>query len=222
MTPDLDLWPIGNCQVSTLIDRTGRFVWGCVPRVDGDPVFSALLGGEAPEAGFWSVDLEGCVSTEQQYLRNTPVLVTRHADAAGNAIEVIDFCPRFERLGRMYRPTAFVRIVRPVAGSPRVTVRLRPTCGWGGGCDRRVGGSNHIRYATDAMTLRLTTTAPVGMVLEERAFRVEQPLHFFLGPDESFTGDVSATLDDMLAQTSRDWQEWVCAGSRSRSNGRRW
>ena len=34
----LDLWPIGNCQVSALIDRDGAFVWGCVPRVDGDPI----------------------------------------------------------------------------------------------------------------------------------------------------------------------------------------
>src|SRR3546814_3038625 len=30
MTATLDLWPIGNCQVSALIDRAGRFVWGCV------------------------------------------------------------------------------------------------------------------------------------------------------------------------------------------------
>lgn len=209
MTPDLDLWPIGNCQVSALVDRTGRFVWGCVPRVDGDPVFSALLGGEAPDSGLWAIELEGGTSIEQEYLRNTPILATRLADAAGNAVEVIDFCPRFARLGRTYRPTAFVRMIRPVSGSPRVTVRLRPTCGWGGACDRRLGGSNHIRYTTEAMTLRLTTTAPVGMVIEERAFRVEQPLHFFLGPDESFTADVAATLDEMLAQTTRDWQEWV-------------
>ena len=52
MKPTLDLYPIGNCQVSALIDRAGRFVWGCVPRVDGDPVFSALIGGETPEHGY--------------------------------------------------------------------------------------------------------------------------------------------------------------------------
>ena len=34
----VDLWPIGNCQVSALVDRAGQFVWGCVPRIDGDPV----------------------------------------------------------------------------------------------------------------------------------------------------------------------------------------
>ena len=136
MTATLDLWPIGNCQVSALVDRRGRFVWGCVPRVDGDPAFSSLLddrppGGEGAR-GFWEIVLEDSVETTQFYLRNTPVLVTRHADARGNAIEVTDFCPRFRRSGRTYRPVAYVRIVRPVWGSPRVRLRLRPSRIWGG------------------------------------------------------------------------------------------
>ena len=205
----LDLWPIGNCQVSALVDRAGRFVWGCVPRVDGDPLFSALVGGDDALSGYWAVDLEDCVETRQEYQRNTPILVTRHTDAGGSAIEVIDFCPYFRRMGRSYRPVAFARIVRPIAGSPRIRIRLRPTCGWGGECAIRIGGTNHIRYQMDAMTLRLTTTAPVGMVEEERCFRLEGALHFFLGPDESFAGNIAATIDAMLADTAREWLEWV-------------
>lgn len=50
MTATLDLWPIGNCQVSALVDRARRFVWGCTPRVDGDPAFCSLLD-DAPPAG---------------------------------------------------------------------------------------------------------------------------------------------------------------------------
>jgi GH15 family glucan-1,4-alpha-glucosidase len=207
--PDLDLWPIGNCQVSALIDRAGRFVWGCTPRVDGDPLFSALLGVDSPEAGFWSIELAGCASIEQRYRRNSPVLVTRCTDSAGNAVEITDFCPYFRRAGRSYRPVAFARIVRPVAGSPRIRVKLRPTCGWGGACRQEIGGTNHIRLQTRAMTLRLTSTAPIGMVQEEREFRVEAPLHFFLGPDETFVGDLAATLDDMLDKTIAEWREWV-------------
>ena len=136
MTATLDLWPIGNCQVSALVDRAGRFVWGCVPRVDGDPAFSSLLD-DAPPAGegargFWEIDLEGCGRRS-----GSTICATRRSwsramtDGAGNAIEVIDFCPRFRRNGRMYRPVAFVRIVRPVAGSPRIRVRLRPATNWG-------------------------------------------------------------------------------------------
>ncbi|VVT20134.1 Glucoamylase [Sphingomonas sp. EC-HK361] len=210
---NLDLWPVGNCQVSALIDTAGRFVWGCVPRVDGDPLFSSLVAGHEHESddaqGFWAIDLEDCASIEQQYHRNTAVLVTRHTDNAGNAIEVVDFCPRFRRMGRSYRPTAYARIVKPVAGSPRIRVRLRPTHNWGVKSRGRVGGSNHLRYATATMTMRLTTTAPAGLIDEERWFRIERPLHFFLGPDESFVGDVEAGIEQMRADTIAEWQEWV-------------
>ncbi|WP_419815980.1 glycoside hydrolase family 15 protein [Glacieibacterium sp.] len=213
MTASLDLWPIGNCQVSALVDRAGRFVWGCVPRVDGDPLFSALLSGQAEGAdtgaGLWAIDLEGCVATEQRYVRNTPILVTRHTDEQGNAVEVIDFCPRFQRLGRTYRPVAFARIVRPVAGSPRIRVRLRPTRRWGKADVVTTSGSNHVRYLLDELTLRMTTTGPTGMITSEQAFRVEKPLHFFLGPDESFDRDIATTVEQMLADTTAEWQHWV-------------
>ena len=181
----MDLWPIGNCQVSALVDAGGRFVWGCVPRVDGDPAFSALLAGEEAETGFWAIELDGCTRTTQHYLRNTPILVTRHEDAAGNAVEITDFCPRFMRDGRAYRPTAFVRIVRPVAGSPRIRVVLRVSTDWGRATSITMG-SNHIRYLMSEQTLRLTTNAPIDHLRLEDHFRVEKPLHFFLGPDESF------------------------------------
>jgi GH15 family glucan-1,4-alpha-glucosidase len=215
VTATLDLWPIGNCQASALVDRAGRFVWACVPRVDGDPVFCSLLDDNVPAApgarGFWEIDLEDCAETRQDYIRNTPILVTHHVDAAGNAIEVVDFCPRFFRHGRMYRPVAFCRIVRPTAGSPRIRVRLRPAHDWGGGDPERTRGSNHIRYILSETTLRLSTSAPVGWLESERLFRVERPLHFFLGPDESFVGDIGDTLDTMLEHTAHEWRRWVRA-----------
>lgn len=213
MKPNLDLWPIGNCQVSALIDRAGRFVWACVPKVDGDPLFASLLDGRDPRSddavGLWAIDLEDCASVEQHYLTNTPILVTRMTDANGSAIEITDFCPRFERLGRMYRPVAFARIVRPVAGSPRICVRLRPTRNWGDPAVLTTAGSNHIRYLLDGMQLRLSTNAPVGLLQDERCFRVERPLHFFLGPDESFAGNLATTLEEMLGYTTYHWQNWA-------------
>jgi GH15 family glucan-1,4-alpha-glucosidase len=213
MTATLDLWPIGNCQVSALVDRAGRISWACVPRVDGDPVFCSLLDDQ-PRAGdgargFWEIDLEATANTTQHYIRNTPVLVTRHADDNGNIVEVIDFCPRFGRAGRIYRPVAFVRIVRPVAGSARIRVRLRPARDWGSHDAERTRGSNHVRYVLDDTTLRLTTNASIGWVEDERLFRVERPLYFFLGPDERFEGDLPRTVEDMLEQTIAEWRHWV-------------
>jgi GH15 family glucan-1,4-alpha-glucosidase len=213
VSASLDLWPIGNCQVSALVDRSGRFVWGCVPRVDSDPLFSALLGGadfEKPaENGFWSVDLEDCVSIAQEYRRNTPILISRHTDATGNSIEVVDFCPRLRRLDRTYRPVAFVRMVRPVSGSPRIRVRLRPTHNLGHPDPAQTFGSNHIRFLLGGFNLRLTTDVAVSLIDEERPFRVERPLHLFLGPDETFAGDLGATLNQLLADTTAEWQLWA-------------
>jgi GH15 family glucan-1,4-alpha-glucosidase len=208
----LELAPIGNCTVSALVDGRGRMVWACLPRVDGDPFFSALLGGRDPDddaAGHWSIDLEGAATSTHAYLRNTAILRTVLADGAGGEVEIIDFAPRFRRHGRTYRPTAFVRLVRPLAGAPRIRVRLRPTTTWGALKPERTSGSNHIRFLTDAIPLRLTTNAPVGHLLDERWFRLEEELAFFLGPDEPFGGDVRTGVRTMLDNTAADWRQWV-------------
>jgi GH15 family glucan-1,4-alpha-glucosidase len=213
MPQTLDLFPIGNCAVSALIDRQGRFVWGCAPRVDSDPVFSALLSDIEPETadarGLWDIVVEGAVSIDQAYLRNTPILRTVITDADGASLEILDFAPRYSQFGRSFRPTTFIRILRPLAGVARVTIRLRPTAGWGARRAETTSGSNHIRYLCSDVTLRLTTDAPVSHILEERAFRLEQPLALHLGPDEGFDADIATTCERMLHQTEAYWLNWV-------------
>lgn len=212
MKQTLDLWLIGNCQVSALIDRRASFVWACAPRVDGDPLFSELLGGTGSDArGVWSIEVENCAEICQSYLRNTPILISTFRDEAGNSMEVVDFCPRRQRLDRVYRPTAFARIMRPLSGAPRVKMRLRPTFDYGARQPERTLGSNHIRYVNDMASYRLTTDAPVSLIHEERTFRLERPLHFFLGPDESFASEIGAGLEQLLEDTTSEWQVW-CRG----------
>ena len=207
--PSLDLAPIGNCSISALIDRRGRFVWACAPRIDGDPVFSALMNGEAPDHGFWSVELEDLKQVSQAYIHNTPVLRTVLTAGNGAAVEIIDFAPRHQKHSRTYRPLAFGRIVRPLQGAPRVTIRLRPSADWGA---RRAGvtsGSNHIRYLCTDITLRLTTNCPVSHLLDERTFRLEHDLAFFLGPDEGYDQEVGAGVSATLDRTVAYWKDWV-------------
>ncbi len=210
---DLDLSPIGNCTVSALLDRRGRFVWSCMPRPDGDPVFSALLGNADPDqpatTGHWSIDLDGFVEARQAYLRNSAVLKTVLVGSDGQEVEIVDFAPRFQRSGRVYRPTAFVRVLRPLKGSPRIRVRLRPTANWGQDLPAATSGSNHIRYLLTPVPLRLTTTVPVGHILDERWHRLEGVAILFLGPDEPFGGDLSQVVRGMYDQTLLEWQSWV-------------
>jgi GH15 family glucan-1,4-alpha-glucosidase len=208
----LDLFPIGNCTASALVDRAGRFVWACVPRVDGDPFFCALLGGRDPgdetAQGLWDIQVEDAVEVRQDYIRNTPILRTEIVDAAGGTLEIVDFCPRYRQWGRVYRPLAFVRHVRPLRGSPRIRIRLRPMVNYGEHPASITCGSNHIRYL-GAETLRLTTDAPVSHIVEERVFRLEEPISMFLGPDEGFDSDVSTRCAQMFRETADYWKGWV-------------
>jgi GH15 family glucan-1,4-alpha-glucosidase len=210
MTQTLDLFPVGNCAASALIDRSGRFVWACTPRVDGDPAFCALLSGDkAEDQGFWSVDVEDMASVRQHYVRNTPILVTEITDKSGAVVEITDFAPRYRQFGRVYRPMAFVRKVRPLSGTPRIRVRMRPMVNWGEAPAAITTGSNHLRYVGGEMTLRLTTEAPVSHIRDERLFRLEEPFSMFLGPDEGFDADVAATTERMLSETTHYWRAWV-------------
>lgn len=224
LNKSLDLFPIGNCAVSALIDTAGRFVWGCAPRVDSDPVFSALLDNADPAGpdakGLWEVQVDRSAEVRQGYLRNTPILRTEIADEDGARIEILDFAPRYQQFGRIFRPTAYIRLIRPIIGVARVTLRLRPTAGWGAKVAEHTSGSNHIRYLCSDMTLRLTTDAPVSHILEERTFRLEQPIAMYLGPDEGFDAPVGPPASGCCA-TPRPIGRTGCGASPSRWTGRR-
>ena len=117
---NLELGVIGNCEIAALVDDSARIVWGCLPRLDGDPVFCALLSREGGDAasGVFAVELQHRARSEQRYLRNTAILETLLDDGQGNVLRVIDFCPRFRRRGRFFRPMMIVRIVEAAAGRP--------------------------------------------------------------------------------------------------------
>src|SRR5512145_1785361 len=82
MTQSLDLAVIGNCSWGGLIDGSGRLVWACLPRFDSDPFFPALLADGPDHEGTFTVELVGCVGSEQHYDGHTPILVTTLRDAA--------------------------------------------------------------------------------------------------------------------------------------------
>ena len=202
---------IGNCQVAALIDEQARMVWACLPRPDGDPVFSALLqkeGGES-EQGVFAIDMIDLTRSEQTYLRNSAIIETRLYDAHGGALRIVDFAPRFRSRGRVFRPMMFVRSVEPLAGRPTLRLRLRPTAGFGERCEPGISGSHHIRFAADNLHYRVTTDASLASLLENRPVVLEQPLHFIVGPDETLQESPAALAREFLGATLSYWQEWV-------------
>ncbi len=65
---------------------------------------------------------------------------------------------------------------------------------YGAALAETTNGTNHIRYLVGSQALRLTTDAPIGYILDKRSFRLENDLHFFLGPDEPFSGNLYSEI----------------------------
>ena len=208
----LDLALIGNGTVGALVDANGEINWACFPRFDGDPMFCSLLKertGGRDDIGFCSIELPERTRSEQYYLHNTPILVTRVWDSDGGAIEIQDFAPRFEFHSRTFSPTMLVRCVRRVAGHPRIRIRCRPAHDYGRALAGITYGSNHVRYVGNDMVLRLTTDAPITAVLEENAFFLNEAVTLVIGPDETLQETVSEVGQHFLSETTAYWREWV-------------
>ncbi|WP_458758466.1 glycoside hydrolase family 15 protein [Afipia sp. TerB] len=204
----LDLAVIGNCRTAALVDPTARLVWWCFPRFDADPVFSRLLAGDE-EKGFSDVVLDGMTHYESDYERNTAMVSTVLSDGRGNAVRITDFAPRFRQYGRMFRPPQLFRIIEPVAGLPRITIRVRPTHSYGKPATRYSVGSNHIRYYEDQSVIRVTTDAPLALIENETPFVLTRKVHMVFGSDEAFPGDLAATAHAFAEQTRHYWSDWV-------------
>ena len=217
----LDLALIGNGTVGALVDPLGEVVWACFPRFDGDPAFCSLLRERTRDEdfGFLAVELLDCARQEQEYLVNTPILVTHLYDRAGGGVEITDFAPRFRHHGRMFCPMMLVRHVRRMAGNPRIRVRVRPARDYGRRRADITCGSNHIRYVGSELALRLTTDVPITAVVEENPFFLEHAVTLLLGPDETVQGAV-ADVGDVSSKRPRSTGGSGCARWASRSSGR--
>jgi GH15 family glucan-1,4-alpha-glucosidase len=208
---NLELGIIGNSTFSALVDKQGRVAWSCLPRFDGDPIFCSLLmgGRERATRGFFDVLIDDFSSSTQHYLHNTAVLVTTLYDRHGNAVEITDFAPRFKDRGRIFRPVSIVRQLRPVAGHPRITVRLRPVFGYGAEDGQRTRGSNHLRYAGLNLALRCTTNLAVSYLADEVPFLLEEEATLIFGVDETFPFNLLLAGHEYLQRTIDYWQDWA-------------
>ena len=151
------------------------------------------------------------------------MLVTRLYSSNGSAIEVTDFCPRFERR-RPHVPPADAGAAR--AHACRHAAHLRagsgPSFGYGAIAPAITHGSNHVRYVSPDRVLRLTTDAPVSYVLAETPFLLENGVSFVLGADETLDRQRGTDMArDLPGSRRRPTGASGRAGLRSRRNGRR-
>ena len=200
-----DLGLIGNCQFSALVDRHGSIVWCCMPRFDSPPVFAALLD-EATGGRFAIAPADG-VPGRQRYVPNTNVLETRF-DSGDGSFRILDFAPRFMLFDRSFRPTKIVRMIEPLAGTPRIRVRCDPVLGWSRQFPGREEGSNHVSYTGYDRELRLTTDVPLSY-LHGEPFALTGRAHLVLAWSAPVEEALAPMCERFYQETVRYWQTWV-------------
>src|SRR4029079_19342852 len=97
-------------------------------------------------------------------------VLTEMIDAKAASVRITDFAPSFQNYGRTFRPPQIIRIIEPIGGMPRITIRFRTTHRYCEPVASRSSGSNHIRDWRDDVPVRLITDAPLSYVEIEASF----------------------------------------------------
>ena len=109
---------IGDTYTVALVGRDGSIDWLCVPRIDSDACFAALLGTH--DNGRWLLAPEGEVRASQRRYRGDTLILETEFETATGKVAVIDFMP----VGGECDEVDVVRLVEGRAGEVVMTTEL--------------------------------------------------------------------------------------------------
>jgi GH15 family glucan-1,4-alpha-glucosidase len=205
--PPLDHGAIGNGRVLALVSPTSAIEWLCLPRFDSPSVFARLL--DAQRGGTFRLlygDRE--VRGQLRYVTNTNVLSTRF-EVDDSAWEVIDYAPRIPEGLDVRVPLELVRIVRPIAGHPKLRVDFDPQPDYARARVELRETTNGIEVLGGLAPLQLATNLPCPYVLSQREFVLTRPLYFVLTYGRRESPPTLATAYHELDLTIAGWRAWA-------------
>ena len=147
--------------------------------------------------------------SEQFYLPNTAVLVTRLKDKHGAVIEVTDFAPRFHQYGRMFMPMMVIRQIRRIEWQPaHLRARTSPVRIW------QSELYHHPRKPSYPICCAILDFSPDHRHIRDcgarrTPFFLETTATLILGPDETIPDAIGELSRRFLDETIASWRTWV-------------
>jgi GH15 family glucan-1,4-alpha-glucosidase len=207
--PRLDHAAIGNGRILALVAPNTSIEWLCLPRFDSPSLFGALLDQE--RGGVFRFLVNGAAAKPEctEYIVNTNVLRTVFvADDA--RWEVIDFAPRvLGASGRLDAPLELVRLVRPIAGLPRLSIDFRPRPDYGRVSAELRATAHGVEVTGAAAPLHLYTNLTGDHVCGQTEIAVRGPLYFVLSYGDRGAPPTVASVEHALDETVRAWRLWA-------------
>ena len=196
---------IGNGRLIALINPDTSIDWLCLPRFDSPSVFARILDDE--RGGSFSFESEGMRSV-MAYARNTNVLRTE-VETIDGRFELYDFAPRIPLGLSVEAPLEVHRLVRPLAGTPRVRARFNPAPDYGRAKAEFVpiGAGLEIRGGPHRLFLR--SNIPPDYIESGFPFRIDRPIYFVLSFGRPTEVDSTAAVERALELTVAGWRQWA-------------
>jgi GH15 family glucan-1,4-alpha-glucosidase len=208
MKPPLPLnhGAIGNGRVIALVGPDTHIDWLCLPRFDSPSVFARLL--DQDNGGSWAFKPVHDWHAKTSYVRNTNVLRTE-IETHDGCFELYDFAPRLMQGLRVDAPIEICRLIKPLAGTPRISIHFDPKPDYARAKIEIVESGHGLEVIGGPTRLYLSTNVPAPYIQDGRELRVDRPMYFSLSagkpPDIDSTPDADAALD----QTTRGWRTWA-------------
>lgn len=203
----LDHGAIGNGRTIALVSPTSAIEWLCMPRFDSPSVFAALLDHERG-GHFRFLCNDKPITGKQAYLTNTNVLRTEF-DCGDAKWEVIDFAPRVpEASGRFDAPVEVIRLVRPISGTPRISVDFQPRPDYARTSGKVIVTQQGVEVLDAGAPLHLFSNLAGDHIVGRTEIALRHPLYFVLswGPRRAPT---RADVEHLLSETIRGWRMWA-------------
>lgn len=201
---------IGNGGITAIVHPDTGIDWLCLPRLDGPSVFGRLLDvQEGGSFAFESAD-EGA-SFAASYVQGTNVLRTE-VSAASGTFEVLDFAPWRPDEGPDGSPLELVRLVRPLAGVPRLRVRFDPRPDYARGAFEPELLVDGLRFRSAGTAVQLEGSLPGEELLAGGVIELHEPLWFRIAAREARASSADlASVGSELDATVGAWRAWAAS-----------
>jgi GH15 family glucan-1,4-alpha-glucosidase len=196
---------IGNGRLLALVNPDTSIDWLCMPRFDSASVFARLLDEE--KGGTFAFVADG-MRTRMAYVRNTNVLRTE-AETPEGRFEIYDFAPRIPLGLSVEAPLEIHRLIRPLAGAPRISARFRPAPDYGRVKAEFVPIGSGLEIRGGPTRLFLRSNIPSDYIESGFPFRVDRALYFVLSSGRPTEVDSTASVDRALELTTAGWRQWA-------------
>ncbi len=203
---------IGNGQSAALVTESGSITWCCLPAFDSPSVFASLLDENTGGQFTIALEADNC-EYEQRYLPHTNILKTViSASGSDDAIEIIDFMPRYTERNDTICPPDVIRIVRRLGGTPRVRIDYQPRLNYAAAPSTQRCLERYIKSTCESPnyeSVYLYTDLDKPSVLAGEAIPVEGTHYFVLSYNQQIDDPGHDSVMLAYERTKVYWMNWV-------------